>query len=95
MIPLGYFLIAWIVLLGVHAIFTIFTVMQILKHGTPNFATYFSTFMFIIVTTLTVLASGTYFLTIDWNQRIQPLPGIIMQTIDTEGNGYEIDLPLE
>jgi branched-subunit amino acid ABC-type transport system permease component len=46
MIPLSVFLLVWLVLLGIHLIFSLITVIQMTRFGIANFGTYASTTAF-------------------------------------------------
>lgn len=74
MIPLGYFLIAWIVLLGLYAVLVLLTLLQMIRHGLHTPAAYISTFLFIIVILAVVIGSGLYFSGVDWTGGIDLLP---------------------
>jgi cellulose synthase/poly-beta-1,6-N-acetylglucosamine synthase-like glycosyltransferase len=97
MAPLGYFLIAWLILLAIYAIFVLLTLIQMLRHGLPSPFTYVSTFIFIAVIAAVVLGSGMYFLGVDWNQTVNFLPsGIDFFFTGGESSGGEaaLDIPL-
>lgn len=74
MIPLGYFLIAWLILLGFFGILMILTLMQMMRHGLPSVSTYLSTFLFVAVVAAVVLGSGIYFSNVDWNTQVNIVP---------------------
>lgn len=96
MAPLGYFLIAWLILLAIYAIFVLLTLIQMLRHGLPSPFTYVSTFIFIAVIAAVVLGSGMYFLNVDWNQTVNVLPQGMDLFFGGESSGGEIqlDIPL-
>jgi hypothetical protein len=95
MIPLGYFLIAWLILLAVYAALVLFTLIQMLRHGLPTPFTYVSTFVFMAVIAAVVLGSGTYFLDVDWNQTVDVVPDGIVSLLGGEsGASGAADIPL-
>ena len=77
MIPLSYFLIAWVILLAVFGIMTLLTLVQMLKHGLPSPMTYASTFLFLIVTIGVIVGSAVYFTGVDWTMTISLIPSEI------------------
>jgi hypothetical protein len=74
MFPLGYFLIAWILLLALYAFLVLLTLTQMLRHGLPTRATYVSTSIFLIVVVAVVLGTGFYLIGVDWTERVNVLP---------------------
>lgn len=97
MIPLGYFLIAWLLLLVIYAVLVLLTIIQMLRHGLPSPFTYVSTFLFVAVIAAVVLGSGMYFLDVDWDKRVDVLPqsiGFFFTGGDTLGNDAPLDIPL-
>lgn len=74
MIPLAYFLIAWLVLLGIFSILLLLTLMQTLRHGLPTPSTYISTFLFLAVIALVVLGVGGHLTGVDWEQSVALFP---------------------
>ena len=95
MIPLGYFLIAWLILLAIHAFLTLFTIMQMLRHGLPSALTYASTFLFVAVIAAVVLGSGIYFMDVDWNNGVNLVPGSLFGAFGGSESGGIVDIPLE
>lgn len=96
MVPLGYFLIAWLVLLAIYAILVLITLVQMLRHGLPTPFTYISTFIFVAVAVLVVIGSGMYFLSVDWNQIVDVVPkGMLFFVGGEESSGdAALDIPL-
>ncbi|MBD3251702.1 hypothetical protein GF380_04600 [Candidatus Uhrbacteria bacterium] len=96
MVPLGYFLIAWLILLGIFAFFVLFTLIQMLRHGLPGMFTYLSTFLFVAVIVLVVLGSGLYFLQVDWNDSVSIIPESLRYLFGGGNvvNDTVVDIPL-
>ncbi|MEO5927740.1 MAG: hypothetical protein ABIO72_03390 [Patescibacteria group bacterium] len=67
MIPLSYFLLAWIVLLAIYALLTLVSVIQMVRFAVASSMTYFSTAVFLIVAVLAIGATCVYLATVDWN----------------------------
>ena len=74
MIPLSYFLIAWVILLVIFGVLMLLTLVQMLRHGLASPSTYISTFMFLVVTAGVLLWTLMYFTSVDWNTSINVLP---------------------
>ncbi len=75
MIPLGYFLIAWLVLVGLFCLLAFVTVVMQLRYGMSGTITFVSTTLFLVVSAAIILGMGWYFLTLDWTQDVQVIPG--------------------
>ena len=90
MIPLGYLLFAWAALLALYGLLALITIVQAIKHGPPDFFTYASTFAFLAVIAAVILGSGSYFLTVDWSERISVIPAGL-----TGSPAAPIDIPLD
>lgn len=75
MIPLSYFLFAWLLLLGLYLIMSLISMMQMLRFGIAGFGTYASTLAYLIIFVLTVLGCSLYFLTVDWTQSVNLIEG--------------------
>lgn len=93
MVPLGYFLIAWLVLLAIYAVLVLITLIQMLRHGIPSAFTYISTFVFIAVIVLVVVGCGLSFLNVNWNCSVNVIPegmGFFFS-----GNDVPNDVPLD
>jgi hypothetical protein len=95
MIPLSWFLVAWLILLAIYALLVLFTLIQMLRHGLPSPLTYASTFLFVAVIAAVVLGSGMYFLNVNWNESVSLLPSSINALIpgDVSSEG-PVDIPL-
>lgn len=80
MIPLIWFLLGWFVLLAIFAFSALLTVMMSLRYGLSGLMTYFSTVLFLGVTTLAIVATGSYLLGVDWSRSLDVvatfLPGL-------------------
>ena len=74
MIPLVYFLIAWLVLVGIFAILAFITVLMELRYAMHGIGTYVITSLFLGVTFLVLLTMGSYLAGIDWSQTMQITP---------------------
>jgi len=74
MIPLSYFLIAWLMAVAIFALISLFTVMINVRYGLAAFGTYASSAMFLIVAVAVILVTGSYLLTVDWSQTFNVLP---------------------
>jgi hypothetical protein len=81
MIPLLWFLIAWLILIGLFALATLITVVMNLRYGLSGFMTMVTTGIFLLVVVGVLLASGSYLLTVDWSQ-----------SFDLFGTGPSLDL---
>jgi hypothetical protein len=75
MIPLSVFLLVWLILLGIHVIFSLITILQMTRFGILGFGTYASTVLFVSITIVTLVICGAYFLTIDWTQPLTIFDG--------------------
>lgn len=76
MVPISYFLIAWIILLSLYLIMAMVSVLQMVRFGIAGFGTYASTTIFIALLVITVVGSGLYFLTVDWSGSLGFFAGI-------------------
>lgn len=70
MIPLGYFLVAWLVLVGIFAVMALITVLMNVRFGLSGIVTYAMTALFLGVVCVVLLATGGYFLSVDWSQDV-------------------------
>jgi hypothetical protein len=76
MIPLSYFLIAWLVLLGLYFLMSMISVMQMVRFGIAGFGTYAATGIYLVIFVLTVLGCSVYFLTVDWTEIVVLFEGL-------------------
>ena len=71
MIPLVYFLFAWLVLVALFAIAALITVVMALRYGLSGLLTTLSTGLFLIVTCFVLVGMGAYLAGVDWNQDVR------------------------
>jgi hypothetical protein len=71
MIPMAYLLLVWLTLVGIFAIMTLLTVLMSIRHSVASFGAYASTLLFLVVTAWVLIATGIYFLGVDWSQPLQ------------------------
>lgn len=69
MIPLIYFLFAWLTLLAIFGIMMLITLMTMLRYSLAGFLTYASTTVFVLIALFVTFLSGAYLVRVDWNQR--------------------------
>ena len=75
MISLSWFLIAWLVAMGVFGILTIITVALNLRYAPTGFVTYASTTIFLgVIAIIFFLLVMPYLPTVDWSQTMAFLP---------------------
>ncbi len=74
MVPLVYFLIAWLVFIAIFGLMSFITVIMNLRFGLSGGFTYVITGVFVGVSCLILLAAGGYLLTVDWTQTADLLP---------------------
>jgi hypothetical protein len=91
MFPLGYLLIAWLVLLLINGIAVLITVVQGLKYA-PSTAMPAFCFLFVAVVAIVVLGMGRYLLTVNWSTPVSILPSFLSSMFHT---GAPNDLPLQ
>lgn len=70
MIPLSYFLIAWLVFLGLYAIMSFISVIQMVRFGIAGSGTYLSTVLFLCVAFLVIFGTGWFLIGTDWTQGV-------------------------
>jgi hypothetical protein len=76
MIPLWIFLLIWLVLMSMYVIMAFLSVMQLMRYGVASFGTYVSSFGFLAITSIVILGTGIYFLTVDWSQGLDLFSGL-------------------
>jgi hypothetical protein len=76
MFPMSYFLLAWLILLGLYFIMSMVSVLQMVRFGIAGFGTYASTAIYLTLFALTVLGCSLYFLTQDWTQSVILFQGL-------------------
>ncbi len=74
MIPLVYFVIAWLALVAVFALMTLVTVLMNVRYGLSGLMTYLSTALFLVVICGVLLGVGSYLITVDWSQDVNIIP---------------------
>lgn len=74
MIPLAIFLAIWLVLILINGILTLITLGQFFKYATPSPLAYGYATVFISVIIITILGCGSYFLNVDWDQKVNFVP---------------------
>lgn len=70
MIPISFFLVAWLVLVAIFGLMAMLTVYMNIKNGITTFGSYVTTAIFLGVSLFVILGVGGYVLTIDWTQTI-------------------------
>jgi len=70
MIPLIWFLFAWLILMAVFALGTFLTVSVLLRYGVETTTTYISAAIFLGVIAFVFILTGSYLATVDWSQQI-------------------------
>ncbi len=71
MIPLVYFLIAWLVLVGLFGIGALLTLGMNLRYSVATAGAYISTGLFVVVSASALIACGLYIATVDWTQTVE------------------------
>lgn len=71
MIPLVYFLFAWLVLVALFAAVALITVIMALRYGLSGLLTTLSTAIFLFVTCAVLMGMGAYLLGMDWEQDVR------------------------
>lgn len=69
-IPLFFFLIAWLVLVGIFLLTSAITLLMYLRFGLAGSMTFLSTLIFVIISALMLLASANYLASVDWSQSV-------------------------
>lgn len=70
MLPLSWLLLTWLIMLGLFFLVALITLFTHLRYGVANFMTYFSTLIFVGVTTLALLVTSNYLVQVDWTQTL-------------------------
>jgi len=73
MIPLFYFLLAWIVFLGLYGLMALMSIYQFMRFGIAQTGTWLTTVIFCTVTFLVVMGTGYLLIGVDWNQSLNLL----------------------
>ncbi|MEK7473295.1 MAG: hypothetical protein AAB668_01000 [Patescibacteria group bacterium] len=74
MIPLVYFLIAWLVFIAIFGLMSFITVLMNLRYGLSGPVTYLTTAVFIGVSCVVLLGVGGFLLTVDWSETMDLIP---------------------
>lgn len=93
MVPLAIFLAIWLVLILINGILTLVTLGQFFKYATPGPLAYGYATIFIGFMIAAILGCGSYFINVDWDQKINFIPTSIQSIIT--GSGVAQDTPLE
>lgn len=93
MIPLAILLGVWFILVLFNGILTMLTLGQFFKYATPSPLAYGYAVVFVGTIVAVVLGCGSYFLNVNWNERINPIPASIQSMVP--GIGPLRDIPLE
>lgn len=70
MIPLVYFMFAWLVLVAIFAIVALITVLMALRFGLSGPMTTLATAIFVGVAAAILIVTGSYLIGIDWTQNV-------------------------
>lgn len=70
MIPLIWFLFAWLMAIAVFLLLTLLTLGIFLRFGLSSFTTYASSAIFLLGIIGVLVFTGSYLLTVDWSQSI-------------------------
>jgi hypothetical protein len=73
MIPLYYFLAAWLIFFGIYCIMALISTLQLVRLGLSGVGTFFGTALFLVVLVFAVLGMGSYLVTVDWHQEVNVL----------------------
>ncbi|MFA6429983.1 MAG: hypothetical protein WCV84_05830 [Patescibacteria group bacterium] len=74
MIPLSWFLIAWLILVAIFALLALFTIAINTRYGFASLGTYSATAIFLLVAVGVILTTGGYLMTVDWSQSLNVIP---------------------
>ncbi len=70
MIPLYFFLIAWLVFLGLYGVMALVSLFQFIRFGVAGIGTWLSSLTFIAVVTVVILGTGSVLVGVDWHQSL-------------------------
>lgn len=76
MIPLSFFLFAWLAFIALYGVMGLVSLFQFLRFGVVGTGTWLSSVTFLTVALLVILGTGGYLLGVDWNQSLDLL-GVI------------------
>lgn len=74
MIPLAWFLIAWIACVGLFLLASVVTIALALRFGLTGSKTFVLCLLYLLVGLVVVGTVGTYALTVDWSQALPIFP---------------------
>lgn len=78
-IPLTFFLLAWIVLVGLFLLASAISLMMYLRFGIAGSMTFVSALLFVGVSSLVLFLTAGYLVSVDWTQTVQigaPVAGL-------------------
>lgn len=70
MIPMSFLLLAWLVLVAIFVLFALLTIGVHIRFGISNTTTTVTAGIFLTVSILVILATGIYFLQVDWSKNV-------------------------
>lgn len=76
MIPLVFFLFAWMILVGIFLIVALITVYMAVRYGLSGPITAFTTLLFIAVTCFILFGTAFVLMSVDWTQSINLIPSM-------------------
>lgn len=74
MIPLVYFLIAWLVFIAIFVLMSFITVIMNMRYGLSGSVTVMTTAIFIGVSCAILLGVGIFLLNVDWSTSLNAIP---------------------
>ena len=74
MIPLIWFLIAWLVLVAIFSVLALVSITVYTRFGLESFGTHALNAIFLIVAVLVILGTAGYLFTVDWSQTFNVIP---------------------
>ncbi|MCC7522602.1 hypothetical protein IT407_02280 [Candidatus Uhrbacteria bacterium] len=78
-IPLTFFLLAWLVLVGLFLLASAISIMMYLRFGIAGSMTFLSTLLFVGVSGLVLFITASYLVSVDWSQSVligAPISGL-------------------
>jgi len=70
MIPMSFLLLAWLIFVAIFVLFALLTIAVHIRFGISNPITTVSAGIFLTVSILVILATGIYFLQVDWSKNV-------------------------
>lgn len=74
MIPLLWLFFGWVLAVGFFLLLALFTVSLALRFGLTGISTFTVCLIFLFVAGTIIMISGTYLLSVDWNQTLTLMP---------------------